>query len=86
MNQEQFKASWEVGPLEEHFKKRWEKFTQDDLLQVDGDLYKLNSAIEKRYGEMKEEIMRWADLWYARWTGSYTEYYAEWKPAVGSRF
>ena len=86
MNKEQFKASWEVGPLEEHFKKHWEKLTEDDLVQIHGDLDKFTSAVEKRYGEMKEEVMRWADLWYARWIGSYNEYYADWKPAVGSRF
>ena len=86
MNKEQFKESWEVGPLEEHFKKHWEKLTEDDLLQIKGDLDKFNSAIAKRYGEMKEEIRRWTDLWYARWIGSYIEYYAEWKPAVGSQF
>jgi uncharacterized protein YjbJ (UPF0337 family) len=86
MNKEQFKASWEVGPLEEHFKKRWEKLTADDLLQVEGDLEKFYSAIEKRYSGMKEEITKWADLWYARWIGSYIDYYADWKPAVGSRF
>ena len=86
MNQEQFKASWEVGPLEAHLKRRWENFTDGDLSPIEGDLDRFKSAIEKRYGEMKEEITKWADLWYARWIGSYIDYYAEWKPAVGSRF
>ena len=84
MNTEQFKASWEQ--LEGHLKKHWEKFTEEDLLQIEGDLAKFNSTIEKRYGDMKQEVSKWSDLWYARWIGSYIYYYAEWKPAVGSRF
>jgi uncharacterized protein YjbJ (UPF0337 family) len=86
MNNEQFKASWEVGPLPEHLQKRWEKITDADLVHIDGDLDTFNGAIAKRYEEMKDEVRRWADLWYARWIGSYIDYYAEWKPAVGSRF
>ena len=84
MNTEQFKQSW--GQLEGHLQKHWAKLTDDDLRQIEGDLDKFNGAIEKRYGEMKGEGSRWADLWYARWTGSYVEYYAKWKPAVGSSF
>jgi uncharacterized protein YjbJ (UPF0337 family) len=84
MNKEQFKQSWDQ--LEGHLKKHWEKLTDDDLVQIDGNFDTFNGAIEKRYGEMKGEVSKWADLWYARWIGSYTEYYAEWKPAVGSRF
>lgn len=84
MNKAQFKQSW--GQLRGYLQKRWEKLTDDDLLQIEGDLDKFNGAIEKRYGEMKGEVSRWADLWYARWTGSYVEYYAKWKPAAGSSF
>ena len=84
MNKEQFKTSWEQH--EGHLIKHWGKFTKDDLLQIAGDQDKFNSVVEKRYGETKEEVRKWSDLWYARWIGSYTDYYAEWKPAVGSRF
>lgn len=82
MNNEQFKQSW--SQLQGYLQKRWKKLTNDDLLQIEGDLDKFNGAIETRYGEMKGEVSRWADLWYARWTGSYVEYYAKWKPAVGA--
>ena len=84
MNQEQFKGSWDQ--LKGALKNKWGKLTDDDLLQIEGDQDKFNSTVEKRYGEMKEELRKWADLWYARWIGSYTEFYAEWKPTVGSRF
>jgi uncharacterized protein YjbJ (UPF0337 family) len=76
----------ERDQLEGHLQKHWAKLTGDDLLQIEGDLDKFNGGIEKRYGEMKGEVSRWADLWYARWSGSYVEYYERWKPAVGSSF
>ena len=84
MNHEQFKQSW--CQLKGYLKKHWGKLTDDDLLQIEGDLDKFNGAIEKRYGKMKGDVSKWADLWYARWTGSYVEYYAKWKPAVGASF
>jgi len=84
MNTEQFTQSWEQ--LEGHLKQHWSKLTDDDLLGIAGNLDKFNSAIEKRYGEMKGEVSKWTDLWYARWTGRYEPYYQQWKPAMGSRF
>lgn len=84
MNHEQFKQSWDQ--LKWHLQTHWAKLTNDDLLQIEGDLDQFNGVLEKRYGEMKGEVSRWADLWYARWIGSYIEYYAKWKPAVGSSF
>ena len=56
MNTEQFKQSW--GQLEGHLKKHWGKLTDDDLLQIEGDLDKFDGAIEKRYGEMKGEVSK----------------------------
>lgn len=72
MNHEQFKQSW--YQLEGHVRKHWGKFTDDDLLQIEGDLDKFNGANEKRYGEMKGEVSKWADRWYARWIGWYEGY------------
>jgi uncharacterized protein YjbJ (UPF0337 family) len=84
MNHEQFKVSWEQ--LEGHLQKHWGELTNDDLLKIGGNLDSFNTAIERRYGTKSEDVNKWTDLWYARWIGSYTEYYAKWKPAVGSRF
>ena len=77
MNQEQFKWSWDQlkGPL----KKQWGTLTDDDLGQIEGDQEKFNGAIQKRYGDMSGEVAKWADRWYARWTGWY-EGYEEAKP------
>ena len=84
MNHDQFKQSWHQ--IQGHLQKHWGKLTEDDLLQIDGNLDKFIGVAEKRYGERKGDVSKWADLWYARWTGSYGEYYAAWKPAVGSSF
>ncbi len=80
MNQEQFKASW--YQLKRALKTHWEKLTDEDLRQIQGDLEKFNGTIQKRYGELKkEEVRKWANRWYARWTGQYGGYYEEAKPA-----
>ncbi len=46
MNTEQFKQSW--GQLEGHLKKHWGKLTDDDLLQIEGDLDKFDGATLRR--------------------------------------
>jgi uncharacterized protein YjbJ (UPF0337 family) len=84
MKTEQFKQSWEE--LGGHLQRHWSKLTDADLLHIDGDLEKFNGAIEQRYGSTKTDVSKWADLWYARWTGQYEMYYSQWKPATGSRF
>lgn len=77
MNQEQFKDSW--GQLKGALQKQWGELTDDDLLQIAGDQDKFNGAIQQRYGEMKGEVGKWADRWYAKWSGWY-EGYEEAKP------
>ena len=51
MNQEQFKWFWSQlkGPL----KNQWGRFTDDDLLQIGGNVEKFNSTLEARYGGMR---------------------------------
>ena len=77
MNQEQFKGSWDQ--LKGSLKKHWGILTDDDLLQIGGDLEKFNGTIQIRYGQMKGEVSKWADRWYAKWSGWY-EGYEESKP------
>jgi uncharacterized protein YjbJ (UPF0337 family) len=78
MNAEQFKGSW--TELKRALKE-WEKLTAEDLTQIDGDQVRFAEAVQKRYGELKsEEITKWADRWYAKWSGWY-EGYQEAKPA-----
>lgn len=79
MNQEQFKGFW--GQLKGALKNHWGKLTDEDLLQIEGDLGKFNGAIETRYGEMKGEVSKWANRRYAHWTGWY-QGYEESKPSA----
>lgn len=63
MNQKQFQWFWDQlkGPL----KKRWGQFTDDDLVQIEGNMDKFNRTIDTRYGEMKGEVSKWATRRYA---------------------
>jgi|GEM_PF-42767 len=64
MNTDQFKGKWEQFKGE--VKKQWGKFTDDDLMQIEGDYDKFVGRVQERYGDKKDEIVRWADDWYRR--------------------
>jgi len=46
-------------------KKKWGQFTDDDLLEAEGDYDKFLGVVQKRYGEKKEEVSNWAHDWYS---------------------
>ena len=79
MNQEQSKQSW--YQLEGHLRKHWGQLTNEDYARIDSDLDQFNGVLEERYGGTKKDVRKWADRWYARWTGWY-EGYEEAKPTV----
>lgn len=79
MNREQFSQFW--GQLQQPLKGQWGKLTDEDLLQIGGDVGKFDSTVAARYGEMKDEVIKWANRRYARWTGWY-EGYEEEKPTA----
>lgn len=64
MNTDQFKGKW--VQFKGEVKKQWGKLTDDDLKQVEGDYDKFVGRIQERYGDKKEEVIRWADDWYTR--------------------
>jgi len=64
MNKEQFKGSWRQFKGE--LKKKWGEFTDNDLLEVEGDYDKFVGLMQKRYGDRKEEIERWTEDWWDR--------------------
>ncbi|HSN04171.1 MAG TPA: hypothetical protein VLS44_04265 [Nitrospira sp.] len=73
MNQEQFGQFW--MQLKAPLKAKWEKITDEDLLEIQGDLAKFSGVIQKRYGEVqKEEVNTWANRRYSHWTGNYLGY------------
>ena len=63
MNSDQFKGAWKEFKGE--VQRRWGKFTDDDLLQIEGDYNKFLGTIQKRYGDQKEAVERWAAQWLA---------------------
>jgi uncharacterized protein YjbJ (UPF0337 family) len=64
MNKEQFKGNWQQFKGE--LKSIWGKFTDDDLLEAEGDYDKFLGVVQKRYGDRKEEVERWAEDWSER--------------------
>jgi uncharacterized protein YjbJ (UPF0337 family) len=62
MNRDQFKGQW--MQFKGELKKQWGKFTDDDLLQIEGDYDKFAGKVQERYGDKKEDVNRWADKWY----------------------
>ena len=61
MNKDQFKGSWRQFKGE--VKKKWGQFTDNDLLETEGDYDKFLGVVQKRYGDQKEEVRRWAEEW-----------------------
>ena len=61
MNKDQFKGKWRE--LKGDVKKKWAQFTDNDLLEVEGDYDKFLGVAQKRYGDQKEEVQRWAEDW-----------------------
>ncbi len=59
MNKDQTKGKW--NQLKGEIKRRWAKVTDDDLLQVEGDMDKVAGRIQERTGDRKEEIRKWLD-------------------------
>ena len=73
MNQEQFGQFWEQ--LKAPLRAKWEKITDEDLLEIQGNLATFATILQQRYGELqKEEVSRWAFRRYAHWSGNYAGY------------
>jgi uncharacterized protein YjbJ (UPF0337 family) len=71
MNADQFKGKWMQFKGER--KQQWGKFMENDLQQTEGSYDKIIgllqeryggncvSLVRERYGEKKDELMKWAD-------------------------
>lgn len=57
MNTDQVKGKW--TQLKGEIKSRWARMTDDDLLEVEGDMDKLAGRIQERTGDKKEDIQKW---------------------------
>ncbi|MDH4085215.1 MAG: hypothetical protein OEV99_17145 [Nitrospira sp.] len=73
MNQEQFGQFWEQ--LKAPLKAKWDKITEEDLVEIRGGLDRFEIVLHKRYGEpQKDEVSTWANRRYSHWTGNYVGY------------
>jgi uncharacterized protein YjbJ (UPF0337 family) len=61
MTKEQFKGNW--NQLKGELKKRWGKFTDDEILQIEGDYDKFSGRAQELYGKQKDEVTKWAENW-----------------------
>jgi len=64
MNKEQFEGSWKQFKGE--LKKQWGHFTDNDLLEAEGDYDKFLGVVQKRYGDKKEDVEQWTKDWYSK--------------------
>ena len=64
MNADQLKGKW--MQFQGELKKQWGKFTDDDLKRIDGNYDKFFGMVQERYGDQKENIMKWTDQWHQR--------------------
>ena len=64
MNADQFKGKWQQ--VKGEVKKKWGEFTDDDLTQAEGDYDKFIGRVQERYGDKKEEVIRWTSDWYEK--------------------
>ena len=72
MNQEQFGQFW--LQLKTPLKAKWEKITEEDLVEIKGELAAFTNVLHKRYGVQKDEVNTWANRRYSHWTGNYVGY------------
>jgi uncharacterized protein YjbJ (UPF0337 family) len=64
MNAEQLKGQW--TQFKGELKQQWGKFTDADLLQIEGNYDKFIGKVQELYGEKKDELMKWADKWHEK--------------------
>ena len=62
MNTDTFKGQWKQ--FQGELKRQWGQFTDDDLMQIEGNYDKFVGKVQERYGEKKDDVVSWADRWY----------------------
>lgn len=72
MRQEQFAQFW--LQLKAPLKAKWDRITESDLGEIQGNLATFTDVIDKRYGERKDEVSQWTESRRAHWSGDYIGY------------
>ncbi|MDK2745417.1 MAG: CsbD family protein [Nitrospira sp. BO4] len=62
MNADIFKGKW--NQFKGELKRQWGQFTEDDLMQIEGNYDKFKGKVQERYGDRKEDLEAWTDKWY----------------------
>ena len=71
MNSEQFKGSWQQ--FKGDVRKKWGHLTDNDLMEAEGDYIKFLGIVQKRYGDQKAEVNRWAEEWFERHASDFSK-------------
>ncbi len=61
MNADQFEGKW--MQFKGELKQNWGKFTDNDLKQIEGNFEKFVGLVQERYGDQKNELMKWTNHW-----------------------
>lgn len=64
MNADQLRGQW--MQFKGELKKKWGKFSDNDLLQIEGNYERFVGKVQEHYGEKKDELMKWADKWHEK--------------------
>jgi uncharacterized protein YjbJ (UPF0337 family) len=62
MNTDTFQGKW--SQFKGELKRQWGKFTDDDILQIEGNYDKFVGKVQERYGNRKEDVVNWTDKWF----------------------
>ncbi len=68
MAQDMLKRQWEH--LKDRVRQRWSRFTDEDLIQIDGDREALMRKIQERYGRSPEQAQTDLAQWLAAERGA----------------
>ena len=62
MNADQLKGKWMQFKVELY--QQWAKFRDDHIVQSDGGYEQSAAQTQERYGDKKDELIKWADPWH----------------------
>ena len=62
MNADQLKGKWKEFKGE--LRETWGRFSDNDLLQIRGNYDRFVGKVQERYGDKKDELMKWANKWH----------------------
>ncbi|MPZ76572.1 MAG: general stress protein CsbD [Deltaproteobacteria bacterium] len=64
LNKDRFRGNW--PQFKGELQKNWQYFTDDDLVEVEGDYDKFVTMVQKRCREKEEDVVRWTNNWYSK--------------------